>query len=88
MVGPLRVVIAGGIAAAGDLLLDPARRTVRERVSMMPIDQVEIVLAQLGANAGVVGAELGDRGRRNHRKVALQRLADSPAQVRWRPEST
>ena len=58
MLGPRRVVIAGGVAAAGDLLLDPARRTVRERVSMMPIDQVEIVLAQLGANAGVVGAAL------------------------------
>ena len=50
------MIIAGGVARAGDLLLDPIRRTVKERVSIMPIDQVEIVPSELGENAGVIGA--------------------------------
>jgi glucokinase len=58
MVGPRRVVIAGGVAAAGDLLFAPVRSTVQERVKMMPVDQVEIVPAALGANAGIIGAAL------------------------------
>jgi glucokinase len=54
-VTPRKVVIAGGVSKAGDLLLEPIRRTVRERVTVMPIDQVEIVQAELGSNAGVMG---------------------------------
>ena len=54
-IGPRRIIIAGGVAQAGDLLLDPIRRTLDERVTAMPIDQVEIVLSQLGDNAGVIG---------------------------------
>ncbi len=55
MLGPRKVVIAGGVAAAGDLLLEPVRRTIRERVTIMPVEQVEVVTATLGANAGVLG---------------------------------
>ena len=40
---------------AGELLLEPIRRTLRERVTVMPIDQVEVVPSQLGNNAGVIG---------------------------------
>jgi glucokinase len=54
-VGPRRIIIAGGVSRAGDLLLNPMRRTLRERVSVMPIDQVEVVQSQLGDNAGVIG---------------------------------
>jgi glucokinase len=54
-VAPRKVVIGGGVAAAGDLLLNPIRRTIRERVSMMPVDQVEVVPASLGSEAGVMG---------------------------------
>jgi len=54
-IGPRRIVIGGGVSQAGDLLIDPIRRTLRERVSIMPIDQVEIVQSQLGNNAGVIG---------------------------------
>jgi glucokinase len=57
-INPRKVVLAGGVAAAGDLLLDPIRRTVSERVFVMPKDQVEIVLAGLGKNSGIVGAAL------------------------------
>lgn len=55
-VGPRIVVIGGGVARAGDLLLDPIRQTVRERVKMMPVDQVQIVPASLGVNAGIIGS--------------------------------
>ena len=54
-VGPRRIVIAGGVSQAGDLLFDPIRKTLRERVHVMPVDQVEVVQAQLANNAGVIG---------------------------------
>lgn len=62
-VGPRKVVIGGGVGQAGDLLLEPIRRTVRERVHIMPVDQVKIVLAELGPNAGLIGAALWARDR-------------------------
>jgi glucokinase len=54
-VGPRRIIIGGGVAQVGDLLLDPIRRTLRERVTVIPIEQVEVLQSQLGDNAGVVG---------------------------------
>lgn len=54
-IGPRRIIIAGGVSRAGDLLLNPIRRTLLERVSVMPVEQVEVVQSQLGDNAGVVG---------------------------------
>ena len=53
---PRRIIIGGGVAAAGDLLLEPIRRTVRERVKVADPDAFEIVLATLGNNAGLMGA--------------------------------
>jgi glucokinase len=53
--GPRRIIIAGGVAQAGELLLAPIRRTLRERVHIMPVEQVEVVTSQLGDNAGVIG---------------------------------
>lgn len=55
---PRKVVIGGGVAAAGELLLEPARRAVREYGHIIPVDQVEIVPAKLGTNAGVIGTAL------------------------------
>jgi glucokinase len=54
-IGPRRIVIGGGVAQAGELLLDPIRRTIQERVFVMPIEEVEVVQSKLGDNAGVVG---------------------------------
>jgi predicted NBD/HSP70 family sugar kinase len=58
---PQRVLIGGGLATAGDLLLATARQTVRERTHMVPLDEVEIVLTSLGENAGLLGAGLWAR---------------------------
>ena len=54
-IGPRRIIIGGGVANAGDLLLEPIRRTVLERVRVMPVEQVEVVASELGGNAGVIG---------------------------------
>jgi glucokinase len=54
-VGPQRIIIGGRVAQAGELLLEPIRRTMRERVRVMPVEQVEVVSSQLGDNAGVIG---------------------------------
>jgi glucokinase len=54
-VGPRRIIIAGGVSQVGDLLLEPIRRTLRERVRVMPVEDVEVVQSQLGNNAGVIG---------------------------------
>ncbi|MDR3572800.1 MAG: ROK family protein [Anaerolineaceae bacterium] len=56
--GPKKVVISGGVAAAGDILFEPIRQTVRQRVRVMPVEQVEILAATLGPNAGVIGSAM------------------------------
>jgi glucokinase len=57
-IGPRKIVIAGGVSQLGELILAPIRRTILERVSIMPVEQVEVVQAQLAGNAGVIGAAL------------------------------
>ena len=58
VISPDRVVIGGGIAAAGDLLLDAAREEIRRRVKTTSISEVEIVTAELGTWAGAIGAAI------------------------------
>lgn len=54
-IGPHRIIIGGGVSQVGELLLEPIRRTLRERVRVMPVEEVEVVQSQLGNNAGVIG---------------------------------
>jgi len=53
---PEVVVIGGGAAAAGELLLGPARAVLRARGSRPARDQVSVVPAALGPDAGFIGA--------------------------------
>ncbi len=53
---PDRVVIGGGVASAGDLLLEPIRAELRLRVRVTSLDDVELVTAELGTWAGAIGA--------------------------------
>jgi glucokinase len=53
---PQVVVIGGGVIAAGELLLAPARRVVAERVLPFLREGVPIVAARFGVEAGMVGA--------------------------------
>jgi glucokinase len=55
---PLEVVIGGGVSAAGDLLLEPARRTALEHVVPGAGSQTKLRLARHGPRAGVLGAAL------------------------------
>ncbi len=50
-----RVVIAGGVAQAGNVLFEPLRRAVAARTSRLHFDVSQIVPAQLEA-AGLIGA--------------------------------
>ena len=58
---PQIVVIGGGVSAAGELLLEPARAMVRERALAPNRDVVRIEAAAFGAEAGMVGAALAAR---------------------------
>jgi glucokinase len=53
---PEVIVIGGGLVAAGDLLLEPARRVVAERALVPTRDQVRIVPARFGDESGMLGA--------------------------------
>jgi glucokinase len=53
---PQVVVIGGGVIGAGELLLGPVRATVAARALPPSRDQVRIVAAQFGVEAGMVGA--------------------------------
>jgi glucokinase len=55
-VNPRKVVIGGGVAAAGEVILDPIRRTVQTRVCLTDLKHVQVVMAELGNNAGLIGA--------------------------------
>lgn len=54
---PAVVVVGGGVSVAGDLLIDAARRTFREYVTAREHrPEPPIVQAQLGPDAGLIGA--------------------------------
>jgi len=53
---PQVIAIGGGVIAAGELLLEPARAVVAERVLPFLADEVRIVATRFGEEAGMVGA--------------------------------
>ena len=56
---PELIVVGGGFAAAGDLLLDPAREVMDREVLKPMRDGMRVVRAELGTAAGMIGAALG-----------------------------
>jgi glucokinase len=52
---PNAIVVGGGVIAAGDLLLEPARRELRQR-ALNPMNKTPILEATLGNDAGMIGA--------------------------------
>lgn len=58
---PEIICIGGGISHEGETLLEPLRRHIkRERYSMYSKTQTKICIAQLGNDAGIIGAALLD----------------------------
>lgn len=52
---PEVIVIGGGVMAAGDLLLEPARRELESR-ALPPMNRTPVLAAKLGPEAGMIGA--------------------------------
>lgn len=58
LLNPERIIIGGGVAGAGDILMTPLKETLKKRAMKIAGDTVEVVPAQLGNTAGVIGASL------------------------------
>ena len=58
LLNPEKIIIGGGVADAGDIFLNPVRETINARAMEISAAAVEIVPAQLGNRAGVIGASL------------------------------
>lgn len=58
LLNPEKIVIGGGVADAGDLLFDPIKRTIALRAMPIQAKAVQVVHAELGNTAGVIGASL------------------------------
>lgn len=51
-----KIVVGGGVARAGDLILKPARESLDQHVLEVSGKAVQVVGAKLGGNAGFIGA--------------------------------
>ncbi|MBI0383417.1 ROK family protein, partial [Streptomyces albiflaviniger] len=49
-------VVGGGVAGAGDVLFAPLRRALRHYATLSFVQGLEVVPAQMGTDAGLVGA--------------------------------
>jgi glucokinase len=58
VLNPEVVVVGGGVIAAGDLLLEPARAVVAQRALAPSRDQVRIVPTRFGDGSGMIGAAM------------------------------
>lgn len=56
LLNPDAIVIGGGIANAGELVFEPIRRTIAERTISVLSEELNIVPAQLGNDAGIIGS--------------------------------
>jgi len=54
---PSIVILGGGVMASGNLILDPIKKALPEYIlGNSYLDQMQIVTASLGDNAGLIGA--------------------------------
>jgi predicted NBD/HSP70 family sugar kinase len=58
MLDPEVIAIGGGVAGAGDLILQPAREAVEQCVMHGVLADVRVVQAELGNNASLIGVSL------------------------------
>ena len=52
------IAIGGGVAAAGDFLLDAVRERFEANIFYKDVDHAKIVFAEMGNDAGIVGAAM------------------------------
>ncbi len=58
LLNPEKIIIGGGVADAGEILLEPIRKTIEDRAMPIQKEVVKVVPAQLANAAGVIGASL------------------------------
>jgi glucokinase len=58
VVSPQKVIFAGGVSRIGEILLTCVKRTVKDHMHVVPVDQIDFVQASLGNDAGLIGAAL------------------------------
>lgn len=58
LLNPEKIIIGGGVADAGDFLFNPIIKAIKERAMKISGETVQVVPAQLGNTAGVIGASL------------------------------
>jgi len=56
VLAPEAVILGGGVSTAGELLIEPLRRQVQSRNTMLPPDKINILQAALGGDSGSYGA--------------------------------
>lgn len=56
LLNPDAIVLGGGIAKAGDWIFSPVRAEIKNRCSPVFWQRLEIIPAQLGSDAGLIGA--------------------------------
>lgn len=56
MLSPSHIVLAGGVSSVGDFLLDKLEVEAKKLIFPEIRDKCKIVLAELGNDAGVIGA--------------------------------
>ncbi len=56
ILNPQAFVIGGGISKAGELLFSPLRRYLQAQIYPVHFAKLQILLAQLGSEAGIIGA--------------------------------
>ncbi len=55
ILNPNTIVIGGGVAKAGDLIFEPTRRSIRKRTLALFHENLRVVPAALGNDAGIIG---------------------------------
>lgn len=58
LLNPEKFIVGGGVADAGEILMTPLKETLKKRAMKIAGEAVEVVPAQLGNTAGVIGASL------------------------------
>ncbi len=56
VLNPEVIVIGGGVAAAGNMILEAARKTMKQWGQPLAVRQVRVVRSRLGTRAGLLGA--------------------------------
>lgn len=67
---PDAIALGGGVMASAHLFMDRAREVIRTFCTLVPAEKTEILMARLGADAGIAGAARGWHNRFKKKKAS------------------